>query len=118
MGCLMLLAACGGGGGGNDKQTGPPPALTDSRTYRAIAGVSMGGYAALNLGTKHRDLFGTIGSLGGPVDLQQLLRDSITDNLEVKAQTAIPRDVGRTSPSITCRRTPIVIPASVNCRIS
>jgi len=94
MGCLVLLAACGGGGGGNDKQTGPPPALTDSRTYRAIAGVSMGGYAALNLGTKHRDLFGTIGSLGGPVDLQQLLRDSITDNLEVKAQTVIPRDVG------------------------
>jgi enterochelin esterase-like enzyme len=94
---LVLLAACGGGGGGgggSDNQTGPPPALTDSRTYRAIAGVSMGGYGALNLGTKHRDLFGTIGSLGGPVDLQQLLRDSITDNLEVKAQTAIPRDVG------------------------
>ena len=82
-----------GGGGGND-DTGPPPALTESRTYRAIAGVSMGGYAALNLGTKHRDLFGTIGSLGGPVDLQQLLHDSVSDNLEVKAQTAIPRALG------------------------
>lgn len=97
---LVLLAACGGGGGGgggNDNappDDGPPPPLAESRTYRAIAGVSMGGYGALNLGTKHRDLFGTIGSLGGPVDLQQLMRDSITDNLEVKAETDIPRDVG------------------------
>src|SRR5690349_18503013 len=98
---LALMAACGGGGGGggNDNDggndnNGPPPALTESRTYRAITGVSMGAYGALNLGTKHRDLFGTIGALGGPVDLQQLLRDSITDNLEVKAQTSLPRNVG------------------------
>jgi hypothetical protein len=92
-----LLAACGGGGGGNDNGAdddapAPPPAA--SRTYRAIAGVSMGAYGALNLGTKHRELFGTIGALGGPVDLQQLMRDSITDNLEVKAQTDVPREVG------------------------
>src|SRR5207253_3100139 len=40
------------------------------------------------------DLFATIGSLGGPVDFKQLLHDSITDNLEVKAQTTIPRNVG------------------------
>ncbi len=95
---LALLAACSGGGGGDNDDgggdDGPPPALTESRTYRAIAGVSMGGYAALNLGTKRRDLFGTIGSLGGPVDLQQLLRDSVADNLEVKAQTTLPREVG------------------------
>lgn len=54
----------------------------------------MGGYGAMNLGTKHTDLFGTIASLGGPVDMRQLLRDSIDDNLEVKPQTAIPREVG------------------------
>ncbi len=91
---MSLLAACGGGGGGGGNGGGPPPPLTASRTYRAIAGVSMGGYGALNLGTKHRDLFATIGSLGGPVDLRQLLRDNIADDLEVKAQTAIPRNVG------------------------
>jgi enterochelin esterase-like enzyme len=92
---LAVLAACGGGGGGSgNSNDGPPPPLAASRTYRAIAGVSMGGYAALNLGTKHRDLFATIGSLGGPVDLQQLLHDSVTDNLEVKAQTSLPSAVG------------------------
>lgn len=95
---MSLIAACSGGGGGNDNGNngggGPPPPLAASRTFRAIAGVSMGGYGALNLGTKRRDLFGTIGSLGGPVDMQQLLRDSITDNLEVKAETSIPRNVG------------------------
>lgn len=96
---LALLAACGGGGGGGDDDDGggnegPPPALSESRAYRAIAGVSMGAYGALNLGTKHRELFSTIGALGGPVDLQQLLRDSLEDNLEVKAQTTIPREVG------------------------
>lgn len=96
---LVMLAACsgGGGGGGNDNtppDDGPPPPLAESRPYRAIAGVSMGAYGALNLGTKHRDLFSTIGALGGPVDLQQLMRDSIADDLEVKAQTMLPRDVG------------------------
>ncbi len=99
---MVAIAACGGGGGGggdNDNDgggndNGPPPALSESRTFRAIAGVSMGGYGALNLGTKHRDIFGTIGSLGGPVDLQQLLLDSVTENLEVKAQATIPREVG------------------------
>ncbi len=97
MALSLAIVACdgGGGGGGNDNESsGPPPPLTASRTYRAIAGVSMGGYAALNLGTKHGELFSTIGSLGGPVDLQQLLHDSLTDNLEVKAETTIPRNVG------------------------
>lgn len=99
MAILLMVAACsggGGGGGGNDNDdSGPPPPLTESRGFRAIAGVSMGAYGALNLGTKHTDIFSTIGALGGPVDLQQLLHDSITDNLEVKAQTEIPRDVGQ-----------------------
>jgi hypothetical protein len=94
---LLFVAACGhgGGGGGDDGgNNGPPPTLQESRQFRAIAGVSMGGYGAMNIGTKHADIFSTIGSLGGPVDLQQLLSDGITDNLEVKAQTDIPREVG------------------------
>src|SRR5262250_476137 len=81
------------GNGGGGTPTGPPPPLQDSRQFRAIAGISMGAYGAMNLGTKHADLFGAIASLGGPVDMQQLLRDSIEDNLEVKAQTEIPRQV-------------------------
>jgi Putative esterase len=95
----------GGGGGSNATPTpgtpvpgtptpsGPPP-LAQSRQFRALAGVSMGAYGAMNLGTKHSDIFSTIAALGGPVDMQQLLRDSVDDNLEVKPQTTIPRDVG------------------------
>jgi len=92
---LAPSGACNGhgGNGGGGTPTGPAPALQDSRQFRAIAGVSMGAYGAMNLGTKHMDLFSTIASLGGPVDMQQLLRDSIEDNLEVKAQTDIPRQV-------------------------
>ena len=88
--------ACSGGGGGGDGEANPnpPPSLEASRQFRAIAGVSMGAYGAMNLGTKHRDLFGTIASLGGPVDMQQLIRDSVEDNLEVKAEAAIAREVG------------------------
>ncbi len=88
-------AACGGGGGGGGGGNGNPPVdLQASRDFRAIAGVSMGAYGAMNLGTKHTDLFGTIASLGGPVDMNQLLRDIVDDNLEVKPQTEIPRAVG------------------------
>ena len=97
----------GGGGSGGSNATptpgtpvpggptpsGPPP-LSQSRQFRALAGVSMGAYGAMNLGTKHSDIFSTIAALGGPVDMQQLLRDSVDDNLEVKPQTTIPRDVG------------------------
>lgn len=54
----------------------------------------MGAYGAMNLGTKHNDLFGTIAALGGPLDMRQLLRDVVNDNLEAKAQTSIPRAVG------------------------
>ncbi len=93
---VIVCVGCGhgGGGGGNGGNNGPPPPLQASREFRAIAGVSMGAYGAMNLGTKHADVFGVIGSLGGPVDMQQLLRDSITDNLEVKPQTEIPRAIG------------------------
>lgn len=90
---VSALTGCGGGGGDNPSSTGPPPALEESRTFRAIAGVSMGAYGAMNLGTKHPELFGTIASLGGPVDMTQLLRDSLDDNLEVKPQTDLPRAV-------------------------
>jgi hypothetical protein len=54
----------------------------------------MGAYGAMNIGTKHSDLFGTIAALGGPVDMRQLLRDMVNDNLEVKSQTIIPLNVG------------------------
>jgi enterochelin esterase-like enzyme len=92
---MTLSSGCSDGdGNGGAAPSGPPPPLEASRQFRALAGVSMGGYGAMNLGTKRDDLFGTIASLGGPVDMQQLLRDSIDDNLEVKAQTEIPRAVG------------------------
>jgi hypothetical protein len=92
-GAALLLFGCGSNGGG-DPDAGPPMSLQDSREFRAIAGVSMGAYGAMNLGTKHSDLFSTIASLGGPVDMAQLLRDAAEDNFEVKAETEIPRDVG------------------------
>src|SRR5579862_2547497 len=75
----------------------PTPTATPGQAhpqFRAIAGVSMGAYGAMNLATKHPDVFGTIGALGGPIDLGQLLRDIINENLDVKPQTAIPRVIG------------------------
>jgi hypothetical protein len=93
----VLAAACGGGGGDGPQfkpTPGPPPPPEASREFRAIAGVSMGAYGALNLGTKHAEVFSTIAALGGPVDLRQLLHDAVSDNLEVKAQTDIPRRIG------------------------
>ena len=90
----FVVAGCGQHGGNGGGTSSPPPSLQASREFRGIAGISMGGYGAMNLGLKHDDIFGAIASLGGPVDMQQLLHDSITDNLEVKAQTDIPRDVG------------------------
>ncbi len=94
---LTALAACGGhGGSGPDVGPSPTPggSLTIERQYRAISGVSMGAFGAMNLGTKHADTFSTIASLGGPVDMRQLLRDVVHDNLEVKAQTTRPLNVG------------------------
>ena len=91
---MVVFAACGGHGNGPD--TTPPTSspLQAHRQFRAITGVSMGAYGAMNLGTKHADLFGTIAALGGPVDIRQLLRDMVNDNLEVKPQTVIPLNVG------------------------
>jgi len=97
---LLALPVCSGsssGGGGGDPCNPPSvdTALGATRTYRGIAGVSMGGYGALNLGTKHQDMFGMIGSMGGPVDLWQLLIDIRDDNLEVKIHPGpLPMDVG------------------------
>lgn len=39
------------------------------RRYRAIAGLSMGGHGALWLGIRHKDLFGSAGSMSGGVDI-------------------------------------------------
>ncbi|HSP99127.1 MAG TPA: alpha/beta hydrolase-fold protein [Candidatus Dormibacteraeota bacterium] len=95
---LARLTGCSGGGGGGGSTfhptPGPPPAPEASREFRAIAGVSMGAYGAMNLGTKHTDLFSTVAALGGPVDMRQMLHDSISDNLEVKPQTTIPHRIG------------------------
>lgn len=90
---LVLTVACGGGGG-DDGPSGPAPAPQENPQYRAIAGISMGGYGALNLGTRHRDIFGTVAALGGPVDLRQLLADTMNEALEVKPRTGRPERVG------------------------
>lgn len=42
--------------------------------FRAIGGVSMGGYGAMNIGLERPDLFNTIASLGGPLDMAYLLK--------------------------------------------
>jgi len=91
---LFAFAACSSNDDGDDDDPGPAPPLEASRPFRALAGVSMGGYGSMNLGTKRSDLFGVIASLGGPVDMKLLLRDMIEDNLEVKAQTELPAEVG------------------------
>jgi len=89
-----VFAGCGGHGGSGPAVTPVPSSPQAHRQFRAIAGISMGAYGAMNLGTKHNDLFGTIAALGGPLDMRQLLRDVVNDNLEAKAQTSIPRAVG------------------------
>ena len=92
---LTVLTACGGHGGSGPDTTPPTSSsLQAHRQFRAVAGVSMGAYGAMNIGTKHSDLFSTIAALGGPVDMRQLLRDMVNDNLEVKSQTTIPLNVG------------------------
>ncbi len=92
---IAVLTACGGhGGSGPDTTPTTSSSLQARRQFRALTGVSMGAYGAMNIGTKHADLFGTIAALGGPVDMRQLLRDMVNDNLEVKPQTVIPLNVG------------------------
>lgn len=45
-----------------------------SPQFRAIGGVSMGAYGAMNIGLSHPDFFKTITSLGGPLDMGYLLK--------------------------------------------
>jgi S-formylglutathione hydrolase FrmB len=45
-----------------------------SPQFRAITGVSMGGYGAMNIGLSHPDSFGTMACLGGPLDMGYLLK--------------------------------------------
>lgn len=89
---LALTSACGGGGDGDGSR--PAPAPQENPQFRAIAGISMGAFGAANLGTKYADVFGAIGALGGPVDMKQLLHDSMTGNLEVRPQAFLPRMPG------------------------
>jgi enterochelin esterase-like enzyme len=94
----VLAVGCGGGGRGGGDDFGDTPGIIATREFRAIAGVSMGGYGALNLGTKRDDLFGVIASLGGPVDLQVMLRDT-RRGVRVAATTAVPSTM--TDPELT-----------------
>src|SRR3990172_4442561 len=52
-----------------------------SPEFRAIGGVSMGGYGAMNIGLSHPDLFKTIAGLGGPLDMDYLLKSIEVDML-------------------------------------
>jgi hypothetical protein len=45
-----------------------------SPQFRAITGVSMGGYGAMNTGLTHPDAFKTVACLGGPLDMAYLLK--------------------------------------------
>jgi hypothetical protein len=45
-----------------------------SPQFRAIGGVSMGAYGAMNIGLGRPDFFKTIASLGGPLDMNYLLK--------------------------------------------
>ena len=42
--------------------------------FRAIGGVSMGAYGAMNIGLGRPDFFNTIASLGGPLDMAYMLK--------------------------------------------
>ena len=45
-----------------------------SPQFRAIGGVSMGAYGAMNIGLGRPSFFNTIASLGGPLDMAYLLK--------------------------------------------
>jgi len=45
-----------------------------SPEFRAIGGVSMGAYGAMNIGLGRPDLFNSIASLGGPLDMAYMLK--------------------------------------------
>lgn len=44
--------------------------LIDRRTARAITGLSMGGFGAVSLAIKHKELFGAAGSTSGGLDIR------------------------------------------------
>ncbi|MBU6283351.1 hypothetical protein KGQ64_13995, partial [bacterium] len=67
----------------------PSPTPAPGRAHRAIAGVSMGAYGAMAIGTRQPELFGTIGALGGPIDLRIAL-DDLSGALLVAPETRIP----------------------------
>ena len=52
-----------------------------SPQFRAISGVSMGGYGAMNIGLSHPEYFKTIACLGGPLDMAYLLKYMEVDML-------------------------------------
>jgi S-formylglutathione hydrolase FrmB len=41
-----------------------------SRDFRAITGLSMGGHGAMYLSIRHQDIFGSVGSISGGVDIR------------------------------------------------
>jgi len=49
--------------------------------FRAIGGVSMGAYGAMNIGLGRPNFFNTIASLGGPLDMAYLLKFTEVDML-------------------------------------
>ena len=55
----------------------PPPRIM---TYRAIAGISMGGGGAAQIGSRHPELFDYVGAMGGPSDWIYMLH-YVTDRL-------------------------------------
>jgi S-formylglutathione hydrolase FrmB len=52
-----------------------------SSQFRAIGGVSMGAYGAMNIGLGRPSFFNTIASLGGPLDMAYLLKFAEIDML-------------------------------------
>jgi hypothetical protein len=58
-----------------------PPLGRGSPQFRAIGGVSMGAYGAMNIGLGRPDFFNTIASLGGPLDMEYLLKFIEVDTL-------------------------------------
>ena len=53
-----------------------------SPQFRAIGGVSMGAYGAMNIGLGRPDFFNTIASLGGPLDMAYMLKFIEVDMLD------------------------------------
>lgn len=49
--------------------------VLDQRRYRAVTGLSMGGYGAMTLAMKHQELFGAAGSTSGGLDIRPFPRN-------------------------------------------